>query len=87
MINAAVIENGVVVNVIYIDAENMALFQTRGMQLIDSEPLGLSIGDITPDGAAFFRDGVQLPLPVIDETADMQAALELLDVHPEGDGT
>lgn len=86
MINAAVIENGVVVNVIYIDADNMGLFQSRGMQLADISLLGLMIGDTTPNGVTFFRDGVPLLPPEPEpenEMADMREALEILGVTPE----
>ena len=90
MTEAAVIKDGVVVNVISIDAENALAFVQNGVMLIDRHPLGLQIGDTTEDGVLFFRDGIQLPiepeqLPEGDteEMADMRAALDTLGVVPD----
>ena len=63
MINAALIENGSVVNIIYIDKANFRRFKRLGMQLADAGPLGLTIGDTT-DGVDFFRNGEKLPITV-----------------------
>lgn len=84
MINAAVIENNVVVNVIYIDQENLDAFTANGMELIDSKPLGLTMGDYR-DGDVWHRGEQVLPIAESEsETDDMLAALELLGVTDDG---
>ena len=64
--NAALIKNNTVVNVIYITQPAMDDFTQRGMELIDVEPLGIQIGDYRRDNV-WYRDlngqEVQLPLP------------------------
>ena len=49
-VNAALIENGIVKNIIYIDQANIDAFIADGMELIDSAPLGLTMGDWRMDG-------------------------------------
>ena len=84
MINAALIENNVVVNVIYIDQTNINLFATQGMEMIDSAPLGLTMGDYH-DGYVWYRGEQTLPIPPEEpETSDMQAALEVMEVTLDG---
>lgn len=65
--NAARIENNTVTNMIYIDEANMALFNSRGLEVIDPSPWGLTKGDYR-EGENWYRDidGVKtaLPLPV-----------------------
>lgn len=89
MINAAVIENNTVINRIYIDQENLEAFVSKGMELIDSNPLSLSMGDYREEDA-WYRDvdGVKTALPIEPEPAaseqeDMQHALQHLGVEPE----
>lgn len=64
--NAALIKNNIVVNVIYITQPAMDDFTQRGMELIDVEPLGIQIGDYRRDNV-WYRNlngqEVQLPLP------------------------
>ena len=86
MINAAVIENDVVTNVIYIDQANIDLFAVDGMELIDSAPLGLTMGDYR-DGDVWYRGGQALPIAPENhesEIDDMRAALEVLEVYIDG---
>ena len=81
MIKAALIENGIVVNVIYIDAENMALFAAQGMELIDSEPIGLNIGDWRMDGLWYRNDGddiIPLPIPQPEPEPNLLAEADAL---------
>lgn len=64
--NAALIKNNTVVNVIYITQPAMDDFTQRGIELIDVEPLGIQIGDYRRDNV-WYRNlrgqEVQLPLP------------------------
>ncbi len=91
MLNAAMIENNRVVNVIYIDESNMELFNAQGMELLDSEPLGLSIGDYR-EGESWYRDmegqKVELPVPVepISPTyTELLEAIKILGVNLNDD--
>lgn len=65
MVNAALIENDTVTNIIYIDQTNMDAFAAAGMELIDSAPLGLTMGDVRIDGR-WHREvsGELVPLPI-----------------------
>ena len=65
MINAALIENDTVTNIIYIDQANIELFAAAGMEIVDSAPLGMTMGDIRVDGS-WYREvgGELLPLPI-----------------------
>ena len=75
MISAILIENDVVTNIIYIDAENMAAFIAGGMELINPADLefDLELDDYREDGV-WYRDveGVKtaLPLPVPEPVVD-----------------
>lgn len=65
MINAALIENDTVTNIIYIDQANIDAFTAAGMELIDSAPLGLTMGDFRAQGLWYREaDGEALPLPI-----------------------
>ncbi|MPN00266.1 hypothetical protein SDC9_147460 [bioreactor metagenome] len=68
MINAALIENSRVSNIIYIDETNFSLFASMGMQLIDTATLGLQIGDYS-EGGTWYRniDGAPIALPFMEE--------------------
>lgn len=89
--DAAWITNDRVTNVIVIDAENLARFTQGGAELLDTQPLGLAIGDFRA-GGKWYRmvDGVGMELPITGEgaghtpadIADMAAALALLGVEP-----
>lgn len=79
--NYALIENGVVTNIIWLYSSNAEDFP-------DAVPCGdlpVAIGDIY-DGEHFFRDGERV-LTALEqaqkEAADMQAALELLGINNE----
>lgn len=67
MINAAIIQNNRVENIIYISESVMAEWSAAGKELIDREPLGLTVGDYR-EGDTWYRDmdgqKVALPLPV-----------------------
>lgn len=76
MLNAAVIADGVVENLICVDADNMALFAARGVELVDAAPQELQIGDTTPDGITFYRGGVQLPVEQPPAGNDLLAAAD-----------
>lgn len=67
MINAAVIENSHVINIIYIDETNFSLFVQMGMQLADAAPLGLQIGDYL-QGGIWYRDinGAPMALTIME---------------------
>ena len=78
----AVVTNNIVSNIIVIDKTNMNTLIEGGMELVETEPYGLVIGDYR-EGENWYRDidGVktQLPLPTPeDESADMLEALETL---------
>ena len=65
MINAALIENDTVTNIIYIDQTNMDAFAAAGMELIDSAPLGLTMGDYRrADKWYRMIDGIEKSLPL-----------------------
>ena len=81
MMNYALIENGVVTNVIYLHPANAQEFP--GAVLLGEIPAG--IGD-TWDGEHFWRNGEQVLSPLERaqaETQDMLAALSLLGVESE----
>lgn len=64
--NAAVIQNNTVVNIIHITKSAIDDFIHRGMDLIDVEPLGIQIGDYRRDNVWYRNLGgqeVQLPMP------------------------
>jgi len=64
MINAAVIQNDTVTNIIYINESNMALFQAQGFELLDTAELGLALGDRREEGVWYREvDGVPTALP------------------------
>ncbi len=66
MINAAVIQNDTVTNIIYINESNMALFQAQGFELLDTGPLGLALGDRREEGVWYREtDGIQTALPIL----------------------
>ena len=76
--NYALIENGVVTNIIWLNETNAHEFPNS----VNTKNRPLDIGD-TYDGADFYRDGVKVLTPLEAakaEIADMQAALELLGV-------
>lgn len=81
----ALVENGVVTNVMVLYPPNAAEFE--GAVLCGDLPV--AIGD-TYDGEHFFRDGVQV-LSALEqaqqEAADMQAALALLGVENDAEVT
>ena len=80
--NYALIENGIVTNLIWLSARNAAEFP-NAVQL-DDRPV--AIGDAYADGT-FYRDGEEVLTYaeiLAQENADMQAALTLLGVNPEG---
>lgn len=80
--NYALIENGVVVNIIFLNAKNDSEFP--GAIKLDSRPV--AIGDIFADGK-FYRDGKEVLTEVEKlraELQDMQDALNLLGVNANG---
>ena len=92
IINAAVINNNMVSNVIVLDETLLDMFANLlGADIIPALPLGLGIGDYTEDGGeTWYRDilgvATQLPLPEEEEESeieDMENALHLLGVVPE----
>lgn len=76
--NYAIIENGIVKNIIALDPDNDHDFP--GAVLMDGIPTG--IGD-SYDGAHFYRNGERL-LNAAEIIADMEAALETLGVNVNG---
>lgn len=82
LLYVAVVTNNIVSNIIVIDKTNMNTFIESGMELVETEPYGLVIGDYR-EGENWYRyiDEVktQLPLPTPeDKSADMLEALETL---------
>lgn len=79
--NYALVENGVVTNIIWLYPANASDFPSA----VPCGDLPVAIGD-TYDGEHFFRDGVQV-LSALEQAQkdaeDMQAALELLGVNSE----
>jgi len=77
----ALVENGVVTNVMVLYPPNAAEFEGA----VPCGDLPVAIGD-TYDGEHFYRGGVQV-LSALEqaqqEAADMQAALELLGINNE----
>lgn len=69
---AAMIENGVVTNIIVIDPDRYT------GPAVPTGELPVAIGD-TYDGEAFTRDGAKVTLP--DPEAEYRAALEILGVE------
>ena len=67
--NAAIIQNNIAVNIIYITQTALDDFAQRGMELIDVEPLGIQIGDYRRDNV-WYRNlgGQEVALPVPDDT-------------------
>lgn len=67
--NAAIIQNNIAVNIIYITQTAMDDFAQRGMELIDVEPLGIQIGDYRRDNV-WYRNlgGQEVALPVPEDT-------------------
>ena len=65
MINAAQIQDNLVINVISIDAGNMEVFTKNGIELVNTSPYGLAIGDYRDDGV-WYRDieGTKTKLPI-----------------------
>lgn len=79
--NYAIVENGTVMNIIWLYPGNAEDFQSA----VPCGDLPVAIGD-TYDGEHFFRDGVQVLTPLEQarkDAEDMEAALRLLGV----DGT
>lgn len=81
----ALVENGVVVNVMVLYPPNAAEFEGA----VPCGEIPVAIGD-TYDGEHFYRGGVQV-LSALEqaqqEAADMQAALELLGVENDAEVT
>ena len=76
--NYALIENGVVTNIIWLYSGNAADFPTA----VPCGDVPVAIGD-TWDGQDFYREGARVLSPVEQaqkDAEDMQAALELLGV-------
>lgn len=88
MINAAVVIDDHVDNIIYISEKVMAEWQENGQELIDRETCGLAIGDYR-QGETWYRDidgePVELPLPenvpsdYLDLAAYYQAMKEVIE--------
>lgn len=79
--NYALIENGVVTNIIWLYSGNAGDFPSA----VPCGDVPVAIGD-TWDGEHFFRDGVQVLTPLEEarkDEEDMQAALELLGINNE----
>lgn len=74
--NAAIIENNIAVNIIYITPSVMNDFIERGMDLVDVAPLGIQVGDYRRDGE-WYRNlgGQEVQLPVPDDTGPSYADL------------
>lgn len=76
--NYAIVENGTVMNIIWLYSGNAADFPTA----VPCGDVPVAIGD-TYDGHDFYREGVRVLSPVEQarkDAEDMQAALELLGV-------
>lgn len=79
--NYALIENGVVTNIIWLYSGNAADFPTA----VPCGDVPVAIGD-TYDGHDFYREGVRVLSPVEQarkDAEDMQAALEVLGINNE----
>lgn len=79
--NYALIENGVVTNIIWLYSGNAGDFPGA----VPCGDVPVAIGD-TYDGHDFYREGVRVLSPVEQarkDAEDMQAALELLGVETE----
>lgn len=76
--NFAIIENGIVTNIIWGMIYNMDEFP--GAVQIDD--LSVQIGD-TYENGVFYHDGVEVKT-IAEELSDMKAALELLGVTDNG---
>ncbi len=81
----AIVKNGVVENVIEIEADACAEYAAVAeCELFDIAPWGIWIGD-TYDGVDFWRGEQKLPLPVVPpeapDAATMEAALNELGVQ------
>lgn len=71
---AAMIENGVVTNIIIIDPDRYT------GSAVQTGELPVAIGD-TYDGADFYRDGVKVEMPAEDVNAEYIEALQILGVE------
>ena len=71
---AAMIENGVVTNIIIIDPDRYTC------SAVQTGELPVAIGD-TYDGADFYRDGVKVEMPAEDVNAEYIEALQILGVE------
>lgn len=81
----AIVENGVVTNVMVLYPPNAAEFEGA----VPCGEIPVSIGD-TYDGEHFLRDGVQVLTPLEQaqkDAEDMQAALALLGVENDAEVT
>lgn len=79
--NYALIENGVVTNIIWLYSANASDFPSA----VPCGDLPVAIGD-TWDGEHFYRDGVRVLTPLEQarkDAEDMAAALELLGINSE----
>lgn len=76
--NFAIIENGIVTNIIWGNIYNASDFPNA----VQIDDLAVQIGDTYVDDV-FFHDGVTVQA-VVDEQEDMKAALELLGVQANG---
>lgn len=83
--NYALIENGVVTNIIWLYSGNAGDFPTA----VPCGDVPVAIGD-TYDGQDFYREGARVLSPVEQaqkDAEDMQAALELLGVENDAEVT
>jgi len=71
---AAMIENGVVTNIIVIDPDRYT------GSAVQTGELPVAIGDIY-DGTDFYRDGVKVEMPAEDVNAEYIEALKILGVE------
>lgn len=77
--NFAVVENGIVTNVLWGMVYNMTTDFPNAVQIDDR---AVQIGD-TYENGVFYHDGVEVKT-IAEELADMKAALELLGVTDNG---
>lgn len=69
MLNAAKIIDNKVDNIIYVSERVFAEWSAQGQELIDREPLGLTIGDYRRDGEWYrMVDGHEVQLPIPEDT-------------------
>ena len=69
MINAARVANETVVNVLVVTDTVMANYAAAGIELVEAEPLGLTIGDYRRDGEWYrMVDGHEVQLPIPEDT-------------------